>query len=240
MSSSRKFGRIDADFVKRRNDFFGSNPALDPMFIIEQWPLFVGFVPLGTLLARYELLKMIQNVPGHLLEFGCHQGAHLHFMAKVLQLLAPNDLRKIYGFDSLLGLTEFSEQDRHAMKEQGNYRGDLGIMKKMLELHDIEDRVEIVVGKIEETLPRFLRDNSHHIYSYVYLDTDLYQSTVSALDLCWPRLAPGGLIVLDEGYHDRFPGEGAALQEFLRKIPGAFECGHFPFTRQPMVWIKKK
>ena len=114
------------------------------------------------------------------------------------------------------------------------------MLGKMLALHDIADRVEVVEGDIEVTLPEFLARNAHHIYSYVYIDTDLYRSTAAALKLCWPRLAPGGVVAFDEGYHDRYPGEGAALQEFLQTIPGQYGCGHFHFTRQPMLWIEKR
>jgi hypothetical protein len=110
----------------------------------------------------------------------------------------------------------------------------------MLRLHDLEGTVRVVDGTIEETLSRFVADHPHYFYSYVYLDTDLYASTLLGLQASGRYLSPGGIVALDEGYHDRFPGEGTAAQEFLRALPpGRFELGTIPFARQPMLYIKK-
>jgi len=239
MTSNAKFGKADAAFIAQRNEFF-QQQTVDAKFAVDNWSLFLGTVPMASFLARYELLKKIVGVPGHVLEFGVFNGSNLLFMAKVLRLLAPHDLRKLYGFDTFEGLQEFNDKDGAATDDRGRYRGRRELLERAIALHGFEETIELVVGKIEDTLRGFLKDNAHHLYSFIYLDTDLYQSTQLVLQEIWPRLSPGGIIALDEGYHDRFPGEGVAAQEFLREHPGAYELGAMPFARQPMFFIQKR
>lgn len=234
-----KFRDLDAEVIARRNHFFETE-ELDNKFCVDNWALLAGSVPIGIQLARYEILKMIVNVPGHILEFGCFNGNNLLYMAKVMELLAPGDLRKIFGFDGFEGLTAFAAKDKNGIEQKGRYVGNKEMLEKMIKLHSFEDRIHLVVGIIEDTLPNFVNENAHHSYSLIYLDTDLYASTKLALDLCWDMLAPGGVIAFDEGYHDSYPGEGIARNEFLKTIPNRYECGSFPFARQPMCWIRKK
>ncbi|WP_394846373.1 TylF/MycF family methyltransferase [Pendulispora brunnea] len=239
MASIPKFSKLDTDFIAKRNAFFESNPV-DAKFAVDNWSLFLGTVPMGTFLARYELLKKIVDVPGHVLEFGVFNGSNLLFMAKILRLLAPHDLRKLYGFDTFEGLQEFNSKDGIAVEDRGRYRGRRELLERSIALHGFEDSIELVAGKIEDTLHEFLKTNAHHLYSFVYLDTDLYQSTQLVLSEVWPRLSPGGIIALDEGYHDRFPGEGIAAQEFLAAHQGQCNVGAIPFARQPMFYIQKR
>jgi hypothetical protein len=157
-----------------------------------------------------------------------------------MSLLAPNDLKACFGFDSWEGLTEFSTQDAAATAERGRYAGRRALLSEMITMHGLEDRVHLVDGIIEKTLPQFIAEHPHHLFSMVYVDTDLYSSTKVILEQCWSRIPPGGLIVFDEGYHDRFPGEGTAMNEFLLGVDGRYDCGSFPFSRQPMLWVRKR
>jgi len=234
-----KFHDLDEKFIAQRNRFFETQ-KLDSKFCIDNWGLFAGSVPIGVYIARYEILKMVIDIPGHILEFGCFNGSNLLYMAKIMELLAPGDLKKIFGFDSFQGLSSLDEKDGSGIQQKGRYVGNQEILEKMIKLHCLEDRVHLIVGDIKDTLPKFLAEKAHHCYSLIYLDADLYASTKIVLDLCWERLVPGGIIVFDEGYHDRFPGEGIARNEFVKAIPSSYECGSFPFARQPMIWIRKK
>ncbi len=233
-----KFENTDSIDIQKRNDFFKAN-QFDPLFVANNWPLFVGKVPLAIFLARYEIFKQSIDVPGHILEFGSFNGSNLLFLAKVLQTLSPHNLKKIFAFDSFEGLTQVSPEDKLEHRDQSNYKGNQQLLEEAISVYNLNDFVNLEVGYIEQTLPVFLEKNKHFFFSFIYIDTDLYSSTKIILEQCWPRLSKGGIIVFDEGYHDRFPGEGQALQEFLESIHFECEMGHIPFARQPMLYIKK-
>lgn len=50
-------------------------------------------------------------------------------------------------------------------------------------------------------------------FSFVHLDGDLYQTTADALDWFWPRMVPGGVIILDDVDWPKCPGVNRALEE---------------------------
>lgn len=236
----QKFEKLDLNAIFKRNMFFQEN-NLSAKFAIDNWGLLAGHVPISQLLAKYEIIKQVLNIPGHILEFGVFNGANLLLMAKIMKVFAPNDLKKIYGFDSFYGLTEFSKSEAGVQENiQGMYKGDKELLEKMILLHELEDTVIIVDGLIENTLKKFLEDNLHYLFSLIYIDTDLYSSTKVILENIWERVAPGGIIAFDEGYHDRFPGEGIAAQEFFKKIEGRFDIKSFPYARQPMFYLVKR
>ena len=51
-------------------------------------------------------------------------------------------------------------------------------------------------------------------FAMVSLDTDLYQPTLEGLSYFYPRLSPGGYMILDDYNSPQFPGVGRAVQEF--------------------------
>ena len=234
-----KFDKQDKLEIAKRNEYFSKN-AFDPKFVADNWPLFAGKVPTAIFLARYEIVKLTVDVPGHVLEFGCYHGTNLVYMTKILQLLSPHNLKKVFGFDSFEGLTQLSSQDKLPDSEIANYKGNRDMLEEVISVYDLDEIIQLKVGYIEETLPKFVEENGHLLISLVYIDTDLYASTKVILEECWPRLSVGGLVVFDEGYHDRFPGEGQAMQEFLQTISGQYEMRHIRFARQPILWLKKK
>ena len=78
--------------------------------------------------------------------------------------------------------------------------------------------VHFVRGKVEETLldPR----NVPSRIALLRLDTDWYASTRAELAILWPRLAVGGLLIVDD--YDNWGGARRATEEFLKDehIPG--------------------
>jgi hypothetical protein len=237
---THKFSSSDQPFLAKRQEFFASHEDLKARFVVDNWPIFAGKVGIGKWLAWYEIVKKTVAIPGHVLEFGVNNGGSLHMIAKTLELLSPHNYKRVYGFDSFKGLQRFHQEDRTAVAHRDQYKGNKGLLGETLELHSLGESVVLVDGDIEETLPPFMAQNKHHIYSLINVDVDVYPATQAIMKSVWQQLAVGGLVVFDEGYDEIFPGEGTALQEFLRTVPGQFECHHIAFSREPMLYIQKK
>lgn len=234
-----KFEASSQRYIERRKEVTSALANTDPWSIADHWPLYCGTAQLARTLAIYDIFRETLDVPGHVAEFGCHRGANLLFLAKILRVIDPHGSKEVFGFDSFEGLRAFHDSDGVAIARAGDYKGDLGELSAMIDLHELQDEVELCVGLIEETLPRLLDRRKELTFSFVYCDTDLYESTATILRLVEPRLAVGGRFVFDEWNHGGFPGEGIAVGEFLELHGARYREEHVAATRRPTLSLTK-
>ena len=229
----------DLKYFRDRKAFTDKHEFTNPWFTIDNWPLFAGIVNISRFLAIYELIKKVIHLPGHFCELGCWNGTNLVFMAKILQILRPKDYTRIIGFDWFEGLenAQGKKDVKIDTKEAYNYGGNIELLKEIISLYDLEDSVRIVNGNILDTLPTFLEDWKDTRFSFIYFDADLYEPTKFGIELLWPKLLDGGIMVFDE-YNDLdFPGETAAIHEVLGEN---VELLSVPYTRQPTAYLVKE
>jgi len=233
-----KFKDINDQYLNKRNQF-AKKIGSDNLFqYIDQFPLYAGKNTIGSKLFTYEVLKMVQDVPGHIAEFGTWHGANLMFMAKTLQLLQPNSHKKIIGFDNFSGLPEATNIDgEYAHNQVGNYHGSLEILKAAIDLYEFENTIELVIGDACQTIVEFEKKRPEVMISLAYIDFDLYEPCKVALEFIAKRLAVGGAIVFDEAISELWPGETKAMFEFLDQFNGSFRMVANHLTPQPTLCL---
>jgi O-methyltransferase len=74
-----------------------------------------------------------------------------------------------------------------------------------------EDRLRFVVGKVEDTLR--VEANLPEQIALLRLDTDWYASTKVELEVLYPRLSPGGYLIVDDYGH--WAGARKAVDEYF-------------------------
>ncbi len=160
------------------------------------------------------LMKHIENqsIEGSIAELGVYKGE----TARVLHQMAP--YRNLYLFDSFSGLP------RQIIKEECD-----GVVRartvdfsdttpdKVLKLINGNSNVKIIEGVFPDTISQ-VPDCK---YALVHIDADLYQSTIDALGYFYPRMSPGGVIVIHDYNHD-WEGVVRAVDEFAAGIPESF------------------
>jgi hypothetical protein len=100
------------------------------------------------------------------------------------------------------------------------YSSDAEVAANMRTTGYPEDLVRLVKGKVEDTIPGLAPAE----IAVLRLDTDWYESTRHELTHLYPRLAPGGVLIIDDyGY---WAGARKAVDEyfagalFLSRIDG--------------------
>ena len=74
-------------------------------------------------------------------------------------------------------------------------------------------KLHFIQGKVEETVPRLATSNSlPTTIALLRLDTDWYDSTRAEIEMLYDRLAPGGLLVVDD--YCTWGGSTKAINEF--------------------------
>lgn len=227
-------------FLESRKHFSEELGRPDLYEFIDQFSLYAGVHTIGNKLWTYDLFKKTIGVPGDIYEFGCWKGSNLMFLAKLNQLFEPSSPKRIYGFDNFSGLPEPTSVDgSYAQAQVGRYLGNKQLLERVIELFELEDRVELVVGDAVKTIPKFKSENSQALCSLAYLDFDLYEPISAALELLEDTISVGGLIVFDEAGTQEWPGETIAMKEYLRNTIHRFEMLSNPMSRQPTIALHR-
>jgi hypothetical protein len=177
---------------------------------------------IARFLAQVEIFKLVQNVKGSIVECGVHEGGGVFAWANLSVTLEPYMYqRKIIGFDTFHGFPETDEIDRASV---GDFSVDYDIYSELKNciiefdsnrfLNHIE-KIELVKGDANVTIPKYIEKNQHLLVSLLYLDFDLYKPTKTALEHFLPRMPRGSVIAFDEVNNPQWAGETMALLETL-------------------------
>jgi hypothetical protein len=168
------------------------------------------------------------GVPGALVECGVWKGGSMMAAALTLLRLGASD-RDLYLFDTFQGMpppTEddvFSAYDGYSPMRHWRRRANRGgpaesswhyvsageVRAALLSTGYPAERLHLVEGRVEETLPAGAPDG----IALLRLDTDWYESTRHELETLYPRLSPGGVLVLDDYGH--YEGARRAVDEYF-------------------------
>jgi O-methyltransferase len=168
------------------------------------------------------------RIPGDIVECGVWRGGSMLTVAHTLLRLGVTD-RHLHLFDTFEGMTEPTERDvritegKHADELlSGTGRGPMAwarpgrfvatlddVKEGFAELDYPEERVHFVPGRVEDTVPEHAPEG----IAILRLDTDWYESTKHELVHLYHRLAPGGVLIIDD--YGTWHGAKEATDEFL-------------------------
>lgn len=172
---------------------------------------------LQKILARYEQLKMIEGVPGNIVECGVFKGTGFYTLAKLNHIMMPHAGRKVVGFD-LFGAPGNKKLKRKIDRDVLEWHEDKTVgmeeIKKNLAASGIGN-IELVAGDVVHTTKSYAKNNPGFRIAMLYLDVDNYEGTLAILQNFFPLVAPGGLVVFDE-YGQRGHGESDAVDKYFK------------------------
>ncbi|PYJ09251.1 MAG: macrocin-O-methyltransferase [Verrucomicrobia bacterium] len=225
--------------------------GIDPLNALKLFPVLVRRQWLKRFLAHHELFKLTLEVPGDIAELGVFRGAGLMTWANFLESYCIGDRTKVvFGFDNWKGFTDFAPEDGRedmtVQKTAGGFSPSAYFeeLKNALGIFDSDrfvgwkERVKLVEGHIEETVPAFVNDNPGVRFSLIHFDCDLYEPTKAALTALWPVLSRGGLMLFDEYAIHNWPGETRAVDEFFKDKPEV-RVRTLPWNNVPAGYVIK-
>ena len=165
-------------------------------------------------------------IPGSIVEVGTWQGGSLGMAI----LSGVNSDRQIIGFDTFAGhlrpdADEFDVRG-HSMRDRFDEAAERG--ESWAEAHVDECReflvslrtpspsIDLVKGDVKETL-KFWQPEP---ISILRIDCDWYPESLVSLEVLWPHVSMGGIVILDDyGHHS---GQRRAVDEFFANKPVKF------------------
>ncbi|QEH42095.1 TylF/MycF/NovP-related O-methyltransferase [Chitinophaga sp. XS-30] len=164
------------------------------------------------------------GITGDIVECGVWKGGSMLAVAETLVSMQDTD-RTLYMYDTFGGMPEPEEVDRDFRGEQASaqlerdtdkeasvvwaYANLATVQATMGQSSYPEDKIRYVAGKVEETIPETLPER----IALLRLDTDWYSSTKHELIHLFPRLEPGGILIIDDYGH--WKGARQAVDEYF-------------------------
>lgn len=149
------------------------------------------------------------RIPGAVAELGVYKGA---FSAEINRIFYDRDL---YLFDTFEGFHSSDleiEQTQTSM--QSRFRKDFRdtSMEEVKSILPYPEKAIFCPGHFPESLPRNLPS-----FVFVSLDPDLYEPVWQGLQIFWPRMSKGGIILIHDYNSTQFPGVGKAVRRFCEE-----------------------
>lgn len=157
------------------------------------------YVRMGTL----ELLcRRLDGVPGAAAELGVYRG---QFARCINRLLSD---RTLYLFDSFQGFDRAAGagEAMQAAHEKTSAEQVLGVVP-------YPEKIVLKPGFFPDSL-----GGLEEIFCFVSLDVDFEAATLAGLTYFWPRLSPGGYLMLHDWGNPGLPGPALALERYQEKL----------------------
>ena len=179
---------------------------------------------------RWSLLQSLNhicenNVEGDIVETGVYKGANLILINNFLY--RHNLEKRIYAYDTYSGQPEPSEKDYDIKGTKMTDKFDDYKKKNIIPVfcslkevknniskysnHDLS-KITFIKGKVEETL--IDEKNIPKKISLLRLDTDFHDSIKKSLEILYPKLNNGGVLIIDDYGH--FKGAQIAVDNFFQ------------------------
>ncbi len=143
------------------------------------------------------------GIRGAVAELGVYKGG----TAKILCTIFPD--RAVYLFDTFTGTPSQGSDDKHVV-------GDFGDTSLELAKHVVgHAEARFIVGQFPATLTPEIANER---FAFVHLDMDQQEPTQCALDFFWPRMVPGGVLVMDDYRWEFCLGATKAIDLFLSNL----------------------
>lgn len=155
---------------------------------------------IGVIVDELKEIKADDRLKGDLVEVGVFQGAMAHIMNEVL----PG--RSLYLFDTFSGFPDALDESDPKHYEPGHCATDESQVTRLL---GGKKEVTIVKGIFPET-GGIIKDKK---FAFAHIDVDIYSSTKDALEFLYPRMEPGGTIIVHD--YPAHTGVKKAADEFL-------------------------
>jgi hypothetical protein len=163
------------------------------------------------------------GIPGAIVECGVWKGGSMMAAALTLSRLGEQT-RQLLLYDTFEGmpLPGIVDRDHHDLSadaamaragvasfDQWCLAGQMEVKRNLLSTGYSQERIHLVPGRVEQTIP----SQAPGQIALLRLDTDWYESTRHELLHLYPRLVPGGVLIIDDYGH--WQGARRAVDEYF-------------------------
>lgn len=165
-----------------------------------------------------------RDIPGDVVELGCFNGGSSIYIRAALDLLGSK--KKFHVYDSWQGVPEPTIED--AFEPYPFKKGEVVSTRENFEKTFLERSLGLPCihsGWFAE-IPAIEWPAS---IAFAFMDSDLYQPILDSWEKVYPRMSPGGVVLLDDYEMCRTPGVKLACDAFLADKPERIQQCEAPY-----------
>jgi hypothetical protein len=167
----------------------------------------------GDLPRLYSIILNVRqtlddHVPGDMAELGVYRGNS----AAVLAYYARMHYKNLVLFDTFEG---FDQRDLMGVDRSRNFEFADTSLDQVRDLVG-DQGVTFVPGRFPQSIPSDLYASR---FCLAHIDCDLYEPAKAGLEFFYPRLSPGGLLILHDYANPYWEGIKRAMDEYCTRIP---------------------
>lgn len=186
------------------------------------------FTSIHKMYATYLATKYcgVNGIEGDFVECGVWKGGSSMLIALTLNKINKKD-KKIYLYDTFEGMTkpdnsvDIRKELKNAEEKWNKYKKKNynkwcyisieEVKKNMFKTKYPKNKIVFVKGDVKKTFNEVVPEK----ISLLRLDTDFYESTKKELEILFPRLSIGGILLIDD--YDVWKGARKAVDEYFNK-----------------------
>lgn len=175
------------------------------------------------LFTLWQFAKQAKILSGAMAQVGVFRGGS----ARLIAYATEGNAKPFYLFDTFKGMPKVNESiDLH---KEGDFIDT--------SLDSVKERFSNTKNVIfcQGIFPATADPAKNEKFSFVYIDVDIYQSTLDSLKFFYPKMLSGGFIVFDDYMGKNTPGVKKALDEFLsdkKEVPIITTVGQCVIIKQ--------
>jgi SAM-dependent methyltransferase len=167
-------------------------------------------VDLSRLYMLYQWLTTTLDLEGDCIEVGSYRGGTGKLVSEVLLRHRPEV--ELHMFDTFEGMPEQLSLDEVGMR--GIF--DDTSLARVQRLLANNANVRLHQGIFPQSMPAGFDARR---FRFAHIDVDIESSVIDCLAFIYPRLVPGGVMIIDDYGHPNCPGATRAVEHFFRDQP---------------------
>lgn len=221
-------GRL-SDVAARKFEQLGYSP--DDFY--DQFPCFTSTKNISRFISFYECYKRTLGIAGHIAEVGVYRGAVSFFFAKLALLYEPQGITQVHGFD---WFKKPEGDNAPKFPDPGSYYEPYERISDIVNVQGFQNHLLLHKINIVTELEGFFKESDYLQFKIVFLDAGNYEIVERCIKEFWPRLAQGGILILDQYNFEVAPGETLAVRDLL---PEDAIIRTFPNGWMPTAYVIK-
>jgi len=191
---------------------------------------------IAKILAHYELFKIASKKQGNFILGGVFRGISTVEFATFVELFEKSKNRKIIIFDEFGKFPKNNSDLKSKMIIQQMGSSTISTSQLLFILkHKKINNVELIKGKIPNTILSYVKSHPKLKISLLNLDIDIYDRNLTALNFLYPFIVKGGILILND--YGIFESETKIIDKYFKNKN--VEIKKFPFSKTPSYIIKK-